>query len=45
MLPENVSSGMGGSVCKICKKLIKDHSVEEFEQCQKVRELKESMDV
>jgi len=44
MIPTKAeSSGMGGSICGICKKLIRDHSPEEFDQCKKVRELKESM--
>lgn len=32
--PPQESSGMGGSICKTCKKLIKDHSPQEFMDCK-----------
>jgi hypothetical protein len=41
MAKPEADSGMGGSICKICKNLIKDHSPEQFDECKRVGELKE----
>jgi len=38
--PESSGGSMGGSVCKICKRQIKDHLPEEFQKCQTIENLK-----
>lgn len=34
------SSGMDGTICKECNKSIKDHTPEQFVECQKKQDIK-----